>query len=258
LLKGLVFLVWGTPDVHTRLRNGYVLNRIEQLDLPPRSSVLDMGCGRAVSLFWLARRHPDWHLTGVELDPAQAQSARQAVERGPWPNMSIVEGKLQDLGEDNSRMLTYDLIMAVDVMEHVEDDVGLLREIRRMLTPGGYLILHVPRRQQDQWRWLPIFERYEVHDHVRTGYTSEGLRQMALAAGFRAVDVRATVGRWGEISFELNNLLWPWPTLRYLLAILTYPITVPLAYLDVRHPPRTGNSLLLTATAGQSPGVDPG
>lgn len=246
-LKAAFFLILGTPDTHTRLRNAYVLNQIERLNLPPQSRVLDAGCGRAVSLFWLARRHPDWRLTGVELDPVLAKSARRAVKRGHWSNIAIIEGNIQDLDEESD----YDLVISIDMMEHIHDDVGLLRRFQQALKPGGYLVLHVPRRRQEQWRWLSVFSRHEVHDHVRNEYTAEELCQRVEAAGFRIVDLRETIGRWGEVSFELNNLLWPWPLLRYLLALLTYPIAVPIGYHDVRRSPSKGNSLLITAMRDQ-------
>jgi ubiquinone/menaquinone biosynthesis C-methylase UbiE len=262
LLKAAFFFLLGSPDTHTRLRNSYVLNRIEQLGLPPQSRVLEGGCGRGVSLFWLARHHPDWQLTGVELDPVLVRSARRAVERGHRANITITEGDILELDKEN----TYDLIICIDVLEHIQDDVGLLRRYWRALKPGGYLVLHVPRRRQEMWRWLPMFHRHGVKGHVRDAcaagkhrrvvieghvreeYTAEELRQVAEKAGFRVVGLRETIGRWGEVSFELNNLLWPWPALRYLLALLTYPVAIPIGYIDVRRNPAKGNSLLLTAT----------
>jgi SAM-dependent methyltransferase len=175
--------------------------------------------------------------------------------------VTIVEGDILGL-EDRQ---TYDLIISIDVLEHIQDDVGLLRQFRQALKPGGYLVLHVPRRHQEMWRWLPVFHRHGVNrytreestaggfhkvvieGHVRDEYTAEELRQVVEEAGFRVMDLRETIGRWGEISFELNNLLWPWPFLRYLLALLTYPIAAPIGYLDIRQQPSRGNSLLITA-----------
>ena len=261
LLKSMFFLFLGTPDIHTRLRNSYVLNQIEHLPLPVNCSVLDAGCGRAVSLFWLARRHPDWSLFGIELDPVMARSAQQAAERGGFANMTIVEDNIQELEKKD----VFDLILSIDTLEHIPDDVGLLRRFRKALKPGGHLVLHVPRYHKEMWRWLPVFRRHGVHGHVRdktTGgerhqvfieghvrdeYTKEELRLVAENAGFSVLDLRETIGRWGEISFELNNLLWPWPTWRYLLSVLTYPIAIPIGYLDVLQSPTKGNSLMLTA-----------
>lgn len=260
-LKAIFFLLFGSPDTHTRLRNSYVLNQIEKLSLPSQSRVLEAGFGRAIPTFWLARRHPDWEFIGVDLDPVLAQSARRVVETGAWPNVTLIEGDIFDVTEENS----YDLIICIDILEHIPDDVGLLSQFWRALKPGGYLVLHVPRRHQEMWRWLPAFHRHGVvghvrdlhgedghrqvviEGHVREEYTAEELRHVAEQAGFRVVNLRETIGRLGEIAFELNNLFWTRSTLRYLLALLTYPIAIPLGYLDVWRNPTKGNSLLLTA-----------
>jgi SAM-dependent methyltransferase len=259
-VKAAFFFLLGSPDTHTRLRNSYVLNRIARLQLPRGAHVLEAGFGRGVPLFWLSKHHPEWQLTGVELDPVMAGSARRAVERGPWPNIKIVEGNVFDI----DAAAAYDLLICIDILEHIPDDVGLLQIFWRALKPGGYLVLHVPRRHQEMWRWLPLFRRHGVAGHVREGqaggeqrrvvieghvreeYTADELRHVAAAAGFQVVDLRETIGHWGEISFELNNLFWPWPALRYIWALVTYPLAIPLGYLDVRHNPQEGNSLLLT------------
>lgn len=262
ILKAALFLIFGTLDMHTRLRNTHVLNQIKRLILPAKSRVLEGGCGRAVTLFWLAQHYPDWQLTGVELDPSLAKSARRAAERGHLTNLTIVEGNILELDEKQA----YDLIISIDVLEHIQDDVGLLRRFWQALKPGGYLVLHVPRRHQQMWRWLPVFHRHGVvgyirekgtannrqrvliEGHVRDEYTAEELHCVVEKAGFRVVGMRETIGRWGEISFELNNLLWQWPLLRYFFALLTYPVAVLIGYLDIGQNPSKGNSLLITAT----------
>lgn len=261
-LKAVFFLILGTPDTHTRLRNSHVINQIERLNLPPHSRVLEGGFGRAITLFWLARHHPDWHLTGVELDPLMAGDARRVIERGNYPNMEIIEGSIEGLDEEN----TCDLVISIDIMEHIEDDVGLLRRYLRALKPGGYLVLHVPKRHQEQWRLIPAFSQHHVHSfvrdrhivdedirqvhvhgHVRDEYTAEDIHQVVERSGFKIVELYETIGRWGEVSFELNQFFWRYSALRYSFVLLTYPIAVPLGYLDIRRIPQQGNALLVVA-----------
>jgi SAM-dependent methyltransferase len=259
--KAAAFFVFGSPDTHTRLRNSYVIRQIKSLDLPENSTVLEAGCGRGIPLLWLAKNHPEWHLYGMELDPLMVSSLRQVVKSEEYENVTIVEKDILELDEAGA----YDLVVCIDTLEHIVDDVGLLRRFRKSLKPGGYLVIHVPRRHQEMWRWIPAFKKHGVvghvrekedngehirvviEGHVREEYTASELRQVAEKAGFTVVDLRETIGRLGEISFELNNLFWTSRRLRYPLAFLTFPISVPLAYLDVRQDPQTGNSLMLTA-----------
>jgi 2-polyprenyl-3-methyl-5-hydroxy-6-metoxy-1,4-benzoquinol methylase len=246
LAKALFFSLFGSPDAHTRIRNSHVLNVIEALDLPPTTQVLDLGCGRAIALFWLAKHHPDWQLTGVELDPALASSAKRAVERGGWSNIQIIEGTVMDIKDEGS----YDLAICIDVLEHVPDDVGLLKKARQALKPGGYVVLHVPRRNEQQWRLLKVFHQHRVegeYGHVRDEYTEDELRERFLAAGFEIRELRQTFGRWGEISFELNQIGWQRPWLRYTLVPFTYPFAMPIGYLDTRQYQEYGNAYLVIA-----------
>lgn len=259
-IKSGYFFLLGSPDAHTRLRNSYVINEIERLNFPVDCKVLEGGCGRAVTLFWLAQHHPEWEFTGIELDPVLAQSAQKAVHKGKMANIGIIEGDILALNEQQA----YDLIICIDILEHIENDVGLLQRYWQALKPGGYLVLHVPRRHQEMWRWLPVFQQHGVighvredddlngvskrvviEGHVREEYTLAELQLTSEAAGFSIVGARETIGRLGEVAFELNNLLWPWPSARYLLALLTYPIAMSLGYMDVRRNSTEGNSLLL-------------
>jgi ubiquinone/menaquinone biosynthesis C-methylase UbiE len=265
-LKAAFFLLLGTPDTHTRLRNSNVINQIEQLELPPRSKVLEGGFGRAVTIFSLASRHPDWQFTGIELDPLMAGDARRAAKRGGYSNIQIIESSIEDVDSENA----FDLAISIDIIEHIEDDVDFLKRHLRALKPDGLLVIHVPKRHQEQWRFIPAFRYHQVrsfnrrkeseegvsqvhvHGHVRDEYTEDELRHILRKAGFEILSLRETIGRWGEISFELNQLCWRWPALRYLLATLTYPITILLGYLDILTSPETGNGLLVVAQPGSS------
>jgi SAM-dependent methyltransferase len=72
---------------------------------------------------------------------------------------------------------TFDVAVALDVLEHIEDHVGALREIARSLRPGGRLYIFVPA-----YPWLWSLQD-EVSHHVRR-YTAPTLRAAVLAGGF--------------------------------------------------------------------------
>jgi 2-polyprenyl-3-methyl-5-hydroxy-6-metoxy-1,4-benzoquinol methylase len=241
--KALFFLLLGSPDAHTRVRNAHVLNLVQRLPLPSKARVLDIGSGRGVALFWLARHHPDWTLIGIELDPVMAGSSRMAAKRGGWANLTFVQDSATNLFEEK----WYDLVLCVDVLEHITDDVGLLRQIARALKPGGYLVLHVPKRRQEQWRLLNVFNEHRVSDHVRDEYIKEELQQRFADAGLCIREFQHTLGRWGEISFELNMLAWRRWWLRNLLMLLTYPVAIPIGYIDIRQHHQRGNGFLVSA-----------
>lgn len=243
LAKRLTWYVLGAPDMHTRIRNTHVCNVADRLNLPSGAEVLDVGCGRGVSLFYLAGKHPGWKLTGIELDDEMFESCRRSAEAGGWTNLRFLQAAAEGLS-DQAR---FDLALCIDVLEHIPDDIGLLRSICRSLKPGGYLVLHVPRRTREQWRLFPGFMRHSVESHVREEYVEAELRQRFTEAGFEIRELHQTFGKAAEAAFELNHAFWRiWP-LRQVMAILTYPVAVLLGYGDTRRYQQRGNSFLVVA-----------
>lgn len=72
---------------------------------------------------------------------------------------------------------TYDIVIALDVLEHIEDDLAALNEWRRVLRPGGEVVLTVPAYQ---WLWS---EHDESLHHFRR-YTASGLHALCNHAHF--------------------------------------------------------------------------
>jgi hypothetical protein len=108
--------------------------------------------------------------------------------------------------------------------------------------------LHLPLRHQEQWRFFPIFRNHIVEDHVRDEYTPAEIRAKLEETGYQLLDIRYGFGRAGELAFELNTLWWTIPAARALLALLSYPLALWLAYRDVNGSPRRGNSLIVLAS----------
>jgi SAM-dependent methyltransferase len=241
--KALWFLLLGSPDTHARIRNTHVLELIGGLEFGDHARVLELGSARGLSLFWLARRHPKWQLVGVDLEEEWVTISQRAARRGGYGNLSFQHGAAEELAEEAA----YDLIICIDALEHITDDLGLLVKMKTALKNDGYLVLHVPRRRQDQWRLLKAFRRHEVDGHIGEEYRESELRLLLDRAGYHLHDFRQTFGTWGEISFELNMLFWKRRRLRNVLALLTYPLAVPLGYIDVRYRPARGNGFLIAA-----------
>lgn len=100
------------------------------------SSILDLGCGAGTYLTHpVAARFPGIRVVGVDSDEASIVYARQTF---PLPNLEFCRF---DQLRDGER---FDMVIASEVIEHVEDPVTFLADIRARLNPDGVLLLTMP------------------------------------------------------------------------------------------------------------------
>lgn len=144
-----------------------------------RGEVLDVGAGLGATIATLAPLQPAAQWTALEPDPALIARLTQETSRGTLPaNVQIVQGITADL-VDNSR---FDTALYIDVLEHIEDDRAEIANVRRLLRPGGYLIVLAPAHN---WLYTP-FDR--AIGHFRR-YSRPTLRRV-LAPHFDICSIR--------------------------------------------------------------------
>jgi SAM-dependent methyltransferase len=139
---------------------------IAGLGLPPAARILDAGCGSGRNMVELARYGG---VTGIELSETSVALARR---RGAG---EVVSGSVLEMPFADA---SFDLAVSLDVIEHLEDDLAALRELRRTVAPGGALLLTVPAYQ---WLWSG---HDEINHHHRR-YTRRSLQRTAERAGWR-------------------------------------------------------------------------
>ena len=132
---------------------------------PIRARILDAGCGSGRNMVELARHGS---VTGIELSDTSVALARA---RGAG---EVLAGSILELPFPDS---SFDLAVSLDVIEHLEDDLGALRELRRTVAPGGSLLVTVPAYQ---WLWSG---HDEINHHHRR-YTRRSLQRVAEQAGW--------------------------------------------------------------------------
>src|SRR5215217_688182 len=145
--------------------------------------ILDVGCGTGANLKMLAAHG---RAEGVDISPQAVEFCR---ERGLD---SVKLGAIELLPYDTD---SFELVTALDVIEHLDDDVAGLREMRRVLRRDGRLLLFVPA----------FMFLWGVQDDVsnhRRRYTLPSLLRAVEAAGF-AVEWSS----YANISFFLPVLL---------------------------------------------------
>jgi SAM-dependent methyltransferase len=132
----------------------------------PRPRLLDAGCGTG---FTIARAAPlgDW--VGCDLSPAALRLSRQRSVDASW-----VQAAIGALPFDDA---SFDALVCLDVLEHLEDDLEAVLELRRVLRPGAFGIVSVPA-------WPRLFGPHDVALGHRRRYSRAQLATLLARAGF--------------------------------------------------------------------------
>lgn len=139
--------------------------------LPARpESVVDLGCGTGGTLVAFRDAFDPRDLVGLDNEPVCVSACE---ERG----LTVVPGSLTDLPFDDG---AFDLVSALDVIEHVEDEHGSAREIARVVSPNGIVLVTAPAYE---WLWGP---HDDLNHHIRR-YTRTRLVATLEASGLEVL-----------------------------------------------------------------------
>jgi SAM-dependent methyltransferase len=165
-------------------------------------SLLDMGCGPGSITVGLAEWLTDGHVTGVDFDESVIETAQgDAAARG-LTNTKFISGSVYELPFQDS---SFDAIYSHQVLQHLSDPQGMLREALRVLKPGGVVgIREVDWGTASWWPRLEALSRFlEIYNAVADrngGDANMGrrVRSEMNSAGFADVTVGAGVWSFGN------------------------------------------------------------
>jgi SAM-dependent methyltransferase len=147
-------------------------------------SVLDIGCATGALLETLARR--GWKTTGVEISTPQAEYARRVRK------LDITTKPLEENHfPDNS----FTVVLASHLIEHLNDPASLIREVYRILEPGGHCFITTPNIAGFQSRLFRGRWRSAIFDHLYL-FSKKTLSRLLTRSGFR---IEKTI-TWGGLA----------------------------------------------------------
>lgn len=159
-----------------RARNELVLWALTRY-FPGAGSLLEVGCGTGFVLGAIASAFPNLDVVGTEI---HSEPLDVAARRAPGATLLQLDARAIPYRDE------FDLACAFDVLEHIQEDRQVLKEMAKALRPGGGMVLTVP---QHPFLW-------SVHDenahHVRR-YRREELRSKLSEAGFDVVRLTSFV-----------------------------------------------------------------
>jgi SAM-dependent methyltransferase len=158
-------------------RREIIARLLSGLGLPTHCNILEVGCGTGGNIAFLKRFG---NVTGVESDPVAADLARKR-ELAP-----VLDGRLPNgLPEFED---CFDLILLLDVIEHVEEDIESLETLSDLLKPGGQIVLTVPA-------YAFLWSQHDEENQHKRRYNHRNLEKVINDAGL-SVDYISYFNFW--------------------------------------------------------------
>ncbi len=233
--RRLGYSLLGELHIPGRLRAWHVIKTLRSLgywrDMP--SALLDAGGGKGAFAYYFARRFPQWQVVVADDDREALARGRKIQTALRLERLALREVDLNTI-EDCA---VFDVAICADVLEHIEEDAMVVRNLARALKPGGVVVVTSPSVPQPwhlplvRWREKRIGFDPSDYGHVRDGYCAADLRRLFSEAGLETRTIRQTFGRPGTLMFDLffaTGDSSPNPVIYLLL----FPLYMALAGLD--------------------------
>jgi SAM-dependent methyltransferase len=181
------------PLVHLREHEDVIEADLAFLmaNLGAGARVLDVGAGRGS--FVRAARRRGFEALGLEMETGAIRL---------W-GADGVPGVVGSGACAPFAAATFDVVRMKEVIEHVEDPLGLVREARRLLRPGGLLIAHTPTPYSQLY---PVGNFWDDYTHVRP-FSRVALRRLVADGGLDLVQIDAYVSGRNAIERAFGRVL---------------------------------------------------
>ena len=184
------------------LRSWYVrreLRNFRRIFSDKRIEIFDAGTGYGQYTYFMSRCLKPNNILAVDVKKEWIQDCREFFQVENINNVSFGIEDLTKITYENK----FDIIVCVDVMEHIVEDEKVFQNFYRAIKQGGYLLINTPS----------IFGGSDVHDesgesfigeHARDGYSKEDLESKLLPLGFSMYRSKYTYGYWGDKAWRLG------------------------------------------------------
>lgn len=239
------------------LRAWYIrreLRRVARLN-KKEMQVLDAGSGFGQYVYYMSSLGKQWTIKGVDVKEEQIADCNQFFEKIKRHNRVVFE--YADLTKFVNTE-AYDLILSVDVMEHILEDELVFANFYQSMKKDATLIISTPSDMGGS----DTHHHHEdegvhgfIDEHVRDGYNAEDIREKLTKAGFRNIRTSYTYGKAGNISWRLS-MKFPIKALNatklFFIALpfyylVTYPIAFVLNWIDISTRHSKGTGLMVVA-----------
>jgi SAM-dependent methyltransferase len=235
------------------LRTWHVKKALRKIALliPDNANVLDAGSGFGQYTWRMSRMNKGWKIDAADINDTQIADCNDFFKRAGLSDR--VNFRVADLTQLKSTE-SYDLVLSVDVMEHIEEDALVFKYFHDSMREKGVLLISTPSDHGGSDAHSDDDKSF-IDEHVRNGYGVTEITEKLTVAGFKNIKVAYTYGKPGNLSWRLS-MKYPVKMLNtsYLYFIVLpfyylafFPVSVILNIFDLNMEHKSGTGLLVTA-----------
>jgi len=217
------------------IRNLHLMKIIRKLPLESFDHVLDAGCGDGHHALNLAKRFPSVLIKGLDISTPFISDIYP-------PNLSFGTHDLINT-LDNQQ---YDFIYSIDVLEHIPNNIKVIRNFFNAIKIGGYLYIHMPEKLSEKHilsnKFFLDFDKWEQKEHIGERYTLQEIEQQLSKIGFEIIESGHTFGFIGQLAWEIDRLT----DNKMILKIFLMPFLKVMAHIAVKISPKYGSIFCLS------------
>jgi len=208
--------------------------------------IYDAGSGYGQYSYFISKNMMPCEIYSVDIKEDWIEDCKKFFSQQEIKNVSFDIEDLTSIQHQDK----FDLIVCVDVMEHIHDDIAVFKNFYMSLRQGGYLLVNSPS----------IFGGSDVHtedgesfigEHARDGYSREDLESKLHPLGFSTYQCRYTYGFWGDKAWRLGikypmlflNISKVFLIFLPLYYLLTFPFTLLMMSIDYASVSKTGSGI---------------
>ena len=241
------------------LRTWHIKKEIRKFakDRESKLHVLDAGSGFGQYDYFMGSSHKGWNIEAVDVKKDQIEDCSRFFDKIGYDHVSFDVADLTQFRKEN----TYDFILSVDVMEHIEEDVQVFKNFHSSLKNGGMVLISTPSDQggsdvhEHDEHYNNDGTRSFIDEHVRDGYNINEIQEKLKSAGFTKTEAHYQYGSPGKISWRLSMkypiLMLNTSKIFFIVLpfyyIITFPFAMMLNWMDVNFKHNTGTGLIVKA-----------
>jgi len=193
LIRKLFYLITGIVF----LREWYVKRTVKKFfrDKQSVKEILDAGSGFGQYCYFCRKKFPEAKILGIDINGNYIDDCNRFVEKADLEGIQFRREDLTAIDYKNK----FDLILSVDVMEHIKDDSKLLSRFAKAIKSEGFIIISTPtiyRKHNEDGMF--------VEEHERPGYSEQDITEKLTRSGFSGIEITYSYGRWGDLSWRLG------------------------------------------------------